>query len=114
MRKNKKEIIKILLSDFALFIFFVFVVSDLINMHLRLIYHINLFSSQNIYQGTVKKLKEDKNKIVEFYIIDNLFDQQICSSYNFKFIKSIYFKNNFLNYFSFFKSQLQSRAPPSL
>ncbi len=115
MNRKRKDIFRLLLSDIAIFIFFVFVVSDLINMHLRLIYHIDLFASQNIIQGVVKKVKDNKVKIKAFeatiFWADNSF---LSLSKNIHFLHNIYFKQFSLSYSAKYISRRNPRAPPTL
>ena len=115
MNKKRKDIFRLLLSDFAIFVFFLFVVSDLINMHLRLIYHIDLFASQNIIQGVVKKVKDNKVKIKAF---ESTILGARSSFFSFNnsihFLSCIYFKQFSALYFDKYINSENTRAPPSL
>jgi Tfp pilus assembly PilM family ATPase len=115
MHKRERNIFRLLMSDFAIFIFFVFVVSDLINMHMRLIFHIDLFASQNILSTAVKKAKDNKSKtkILEFDILYTNKTASFSYSNNIHFIRKIYFVNKKIDFQNNPKFNFSLRAPPS-
>ena len=112
MRNKRKEIFRLLLADFSIFIMSVFVVSDLINLHLRLIYHVDLYATQTVVSGKVSKSKDDKTKVkvLSFFF---------AASQSVNIQKNIYpFVSDFVfiseSFISLSSASVLSRAPPSL
>jgi hypothetical protein len=114
MIKKKGNILKRLISDFVIFIFAVYVVSDLINMHLKLIYHIDLFASQNVYIGVTKKVKDEKVKIKPaVFKLFNAADNKADFTVNKQFFYLLYFLKNPKSFHNFYLChKLICRAPP--
>ena len=66
MKHRRREIAKVFITRFMIFVMTVFVISDLINLHLKVIFHIDLYATQTLLNGKVKKAKDDKFKVKIF------------------------------------------------
>lgn len=109
MKKKKKNIFRHLFSDFVLFLFSIFVLSSLISMHLRLIFHVNILNETYVAK---KKEKDDiaiANQACVFYLDS---ENNKINFRNNTPLSNIYFIDLFHIDFVFIQKQNLNRAPP--
>jgi len=104
------------LNGFFLFIFFIFSVSDLIEIHLKVIYKIDLYAAHNPYSKTNSshKIKVGKSKTKNLHSGSNLFNLLSDNSELNTFISkvNVFFKYKISSKLILNTTHLIPRAPP--
>ncbi len=111
MRSKRKDIFRLLLADFSIFVLSVFVVSDLINLHLRLIYHVDILATQSSVYSKVSKSKENKVKAKVFSLSAIISEKKFLKYTFFLLTVTFFFDQSRYCYISDF--DFLSRAPPA-